>query len=187
MGTAGSPLRAVFLDRDGVLNDLVDRGPEFRALGLPVRWTAPFSRSELRIRHNVRDALWLVGEKGYRRILVTNQPDVAAGRIDADEFRLMMDEVLSLPLDDVFVCMHAPGDGCSCRKPAPGMILAACAKHGINPRRSYMVGDSESDIQAGRAAGTKTMLVSSNVYVMTAADRRVMNFMEAAQLIPRRA
>lgn len=183
MQTNDGSLKAVFLDRDGVLNDLVDRGKGNRINGRPIRWTAPFNRRELRIKPNAYDALQLIEQKGYLRILVTNQPDVAEGRIEPAEFAAMMEVVRRLPLDDVFVCTHAADTGCACRKPAPGMIIEACKKHGINSRRSYMVGDNESDIVAGKAVRAKTILVTPYVYATTGANCRVMSLMEAAQII----
>lgn len=176
--------KAVFLDRDGVLNDLVDRGDGFMLGGKPFRWTAPFNRKELHLKPNALDALSLIEQKGYLRIMVTNQPDVATGHIEPAEFELMMDVFRTLPIDDIYVCRHAPGAGCACRKPSPKMIIDACGKHQINPALSYMVGDSESDVAAGRAAGTHTILVSPYVYTTTGAGHRVLNIMEAAQFIP---
>ncbi len=176
--------KAVYLDRDGVLNDLVDRGEGFTIDGERFRWTAPFTRAEVCLKPRVREALELMGQKGYLRILVTNQPDVAGGRIAPDEFERIMQIFRELPLDDLFVCLHRPQDGCACRKPNPGMLLDARDRHEIDLTRSYLVGDQESDIQAGRFVHVKTMLVARARYVVTQADHRVFDVVEAALLLP---
>ncbi len=152
--------------------------------GKPFRWTAPFHRRELRMKPQVDEALRIIEGKGYLRIIVTNQPDVATKNIDLDEFVLMMRYFECLNLTDILVCLHAPGGGCACRKPSPGMLLEAGQRHGIDFSRSYMIGDSETDIEAGKAAGTKTILVTPHLDAVTGAGHRVMNLMEAAALLP---
>ena len=154
--------KTVFLDRDGVLNDLVDRGDSFRFDGEIIRWTAPFNLNELRFKSYVREALELIQRKGYLRILVTNQPDLATGQLQSEAFEEMMAVVRGLPLTDVYVCPHHPKKGCSCRKPAPGMLLTAKDVHGIDMSKSYMIGDMETDVMAGRAAGVQTILVTKD-------------------------
>ncbi len=177
-------IKAAFIDRDGVLNHLVDRGDGFRPNGVPIRWTAPFNLLELNFKPGVREALEIIGRKGYLRILVTNQPDVATGHIDSSEFARMMARVGELPLDDVYVCTHRPDGDCACRKPAPGMLIAAQKKHGIDMSCSFMIGDMESDIRAGRAAGVRTVLVTDTLSVETSADHQVSDIMRAALLLP---
>ncbi|MFA5185971.1 MAG: HAD-IIIA family hydrolase [Patescibacteria group bacterium] len=176
--------KAAFIDRDGVLNYLVDRGECFLLGGKPFRWTAPFTLRELRLKSNVRKALEVIGQKGYLRILVTNQPDVATGHILPDEFERMMMAFRELPLNDLYVCKHRPDDGCMCRKPAPGMLLAAQTSHGIDMARSFMIGDMETDVLAGKAAGVRTMRVTDGLEVETSADHRVRDILEAALLLP---
>jgi len=180
----GHSNKAAFIDRDGVLNDLVDRGAGFYLGGKPFRWTAPFKRRELRLKPDIREALELIERKGYLRILVTNQPDVATGHIPPDEFERMMAIFRGLPLNSLYVCMHSPKAGCACRKPAPGMLLAARDAHAVDMSRSYMIGDMETDVIAGQAAGVRTVLVTNEVTVATAAHHRVLNIMEAALLLP---
>lgn len=176
---------AAFIDRDGVLNEPVDRGPDNMVGGKRKRWTIPYRHSELRFKPSIHDALELLRQKGYLRIVVSNQSSLALGLIEQSEFDRMQEATRSLPVDDVFVCTHLPDAGCNCRKPAPGMLFQAGRTYGIDFSRSFMVGDHETDIQAGKAAGTKTILVTSHVYVTSGADRRVMSLMEAAEFIPR--
>jgi D-glycero-D-manno-heptose 1,7-bisphosphate phosphatase len=95
-------------------------------------------------------------------IVVTNQPDVARGRVSRDEIEAIHTGLRAeLPLDDIRVCYHDDADGCACRKPAPGMLYAAAVAHDITLARSYLVGDRWRDIAAGRRAGCRTILVES--------------------------
>lgn len=177
--------KAAFFDRDGVLNDLVERGPDFRlGNGKPCPRTAPFTRKELRLKLGVDQALEIAGAKGYLRVMVTNQPDVATGNMCRHDFEEIMDVFRALPLDHRYACMHHPRDACACRKPKPGMLLTAAAVHGIDLAASYMIGDLDTDMQAGRAAGTRTILVNPDPEYVTEADHRVRFIIEAAKLLP---
>ncbi|OGL97890.1 hypothetical protein A2318_04435 [Candidatus Uhrbacteria bacterium RIFOXYB2_FULL_45_11] len=175
--------KAVFIDRDGVLNELVDRGEGFCLGGKPIRYTAPFTMQELRLKPDVQIALELIAKKGYQRILVTNQPDIKAGRINPTEFEQMMDLFRALPLNAVYVCKHLPNDGCNCRKPLPGMLLNARDEQFVDMHNSFMIGDLETDVQAGQAAGVRTIRLC-NEMEPTNANHRVLNIMEAAKLLP---
>ncbi len=141
----GAGRRAVFLDRDGVLNEVVLRdGRPGSPAGLP----------EVRIPVGVPEALHRLREAGFVLICVTNQPEVARGRqrqgtVEAINRAL----AAALPIDDFFVCYHDDEDDCQCRKPRPGLLLAAAARHGIDLRKSVMVGDRWRDIDAGHRAG----------------------------------
>jgi len=147
--------RAVFLDRDGVLNPGVTRD------GRP--W-APFSLAELAILPGVPEALARLRAAGFQLIVVTNQPDVARGnatKAGVESIHGYMRQ--HLPLDDIFVCYHDDQDACCCRKPLPGMIYAAAFPREIVLGRSFMIGDRWRDIGAGKAAGCRTVLVNAMV------------------------
>jgi D-glycero-D-manno-heptose 1,7-bisphosphate phosphatase len=143
--------RAVFLDRDGVLNRA------FVVEGVP---HPPTSVAELEILPGVAESLTALSQAGFRLIVVTNQPDIARGRQSFDGVN-RLNTVLraQLQIDDVYVCPHDDQDGCDCRKPRPGMLLCAAQEHGIDLGHSVMVGDRDRDIQAGRAAGCRTVYV----------------------------
>lgn len=148
---SGPLARAVFLDRDGVLNEPVIRD------GKP---HPPASEAELRIVPDAAVALHRLKARGLRLIVVTNQPDVARGAqtsaaVDAIHQRLRTE----LPLDDILCCLHDDRDRCACRKPLPGLILEAAKRHGIDPRRSFLVGDRWRDIDAGYRAGCRTVWI----------------------------
>ncbi len=157
--TAARLSRAVFLDRDGVINEIVDRGDNFSAKGKKVRFTAPFSYGEFKIKQGVKEVLEELKHLGFIRIIVTNQPDLTYGFLPKAEHERITKDVLSLPVEDVFVCPHGREDGCQCKKPKPGMLLEAAGKWSIDLWRSYMIGDTENDILAGKLAGCKTILI----------------------------
>lgn len=140
--------RAVFLDRDGVLNQIVLRN------GKPY---PPGSAEEIRILPGVPEALQSLRENGFLLYVVTNQPDVARGRQSVAEVeRIHAFLAQNLPLDGFYVCYHDDNDQCSCRKPRPGLVLAAAREHSIDLQSSYMVGDRWRDIEAGHRAGCRT-------------------------------
>jgi len=108
----------------------------------------------------VPEACGRLQEGGFALIVVTNQPDVARGRLSREDVEAIHDLLRRrLPLDDVRVCYHDDTDGCECRKPKPGMLLEAARDFGIDPERSYMVGDRWRDIEAGRRAGCRTVFI----------------------------
>jgi D-glycero-D-manno-heptose 1,7-bisphosphate phosphatase len=143
--------RAVFLDRDGVLNSAVVRG------GKP---HPPIDVSELRLCDGVPGALEELRAAGFLLIVVTNQPDVARGTMERSRVEDIHETLRKLlPLDDIRVCYHDDADRCECRKPRPGMILDAAREWDIDTRWSFMVGDRWRDVDAGRNAGCTTILV----------------------------
>lgn len=148
---ARPPRPAVFLDRDGVLNEAIIRD------GKPY---PPRDLTELVIVHGVRAALGELKREGFLLVLVTNQPDVARGkanRADVDKINAQLAAIL--PLDGIEVCEHDDEDQCDCRKPKPGMILRAREEFGVDLARSFMVGDRWRDIEAGGRAGCRTVLI----------------------------
>ena len=143
--------RAVFLDRDGVLNRSIVRN------GVPC---APRSLEEMEIYPEAAAALEALKRAGFLLICVSNQPDVARGTLQPAEAAAMEDKLrATLPLDDVLVCPHDEPDGCDCRKPRPGLLRRAAERHGIDCRQSWMVGDRWRDVDAGAAAGCRTIYV----------------------------
>jgi D-glycero-D-manno-heptose 1,7-bisphosphate phosphatase len=143
--------RAVFLDRDGVLN---------RAYVRDGKSYPPGTLEQLEVLPGVAEALRKLRAAGFLNVVVTNQPDVATGRqrievVEAMHARLLQE----LPIDAVKVCYHSDADGCACRKPKPGMLLEAAAEFGIRLSDSCMVGDRWRDVAAAQAAGCKAYFV----------------------------
>jgi D-glycero-D-manno-heptose 1,7-bisphosphate phosphatase len=143
--------RAVFLDRDGVINRAVVRD------GKPF---PPASVDAVAIFEDVEYALSRLRQHGFLLIAVTNQPDVRRGTVSREHVEAINDLLLSrLPIEDFFVCYHDDIDRCDCRKPLPGLLLQAASKYMVDLRASFMVGDRWRDIDAGVAAGCQTILV----------------------------
>jgi D-glycero-D-manno-heptose 1,7-bisphosphate phosphatase len=170
--------RAVFFDRDGVINELVDRGEDLIIAGERAERTAPWIIEELRIHEGAADVIASVQALGYLAIIVTNQPDMYYGFMEAHAFKAIMDAVRGLGFNDAFACTHGYGEGCACRKPAPGMLYEAIAKWGIDPRASYMVGDMESDLIAAQAAGVTPILIERPYNGHIHAERRIKDLRE---------
>jgi D-glycero-D-manno-heptose 1,7-bisphosphate phosphatase len=143
--------RAVFLDRDGVINRAIVRQ------GKPY---PPANIAEVEILPGVDEALGALHDAGYMLIVVTNQPDVARGITSmavVEQINLYLAEYL--PIDEFRTCYHDSGDGCTCRKPMPGSLIDAAKQYGFNLSESYMVGDRWRDIEAGERAGCKTIFI----------------------------
>jgi D-sedoheptulose 7-phosphate isomerase len=177
---AGEKRRAVFLDRDGVINRAFVRD------GKPF---PPPTPQELEIIPGVPEALRDLKSHGYELLVVTNQPDVGRGRQSRQALDTIHQALLaSLPLDDIVVCCHTDQDNCDCRKPLPGMLLEAARRHRIDLSASFMVGDRWRDIEAGYNAGCKTILIDYG-YSERPPDRvpdlRVGSLREAADWIIR--
>lgn len=141
---------AIFLDRDGTLN--VSRGY--------VNHEARFVLFPFAV-----DAVKLIRSQGYLAVIITNQSGVGRGLYAESLVGRVHDELASIldaagtRLDGVYYCPHDPSEGCPCRKPAPGMLVRAQRELDIDLSRSYMIGDTYSDLRAGWAAGTRTGLV----------------------------
>lgn len=154
MAAVQPPLRpAVFLDRDGVINRTFVRD----GVSVP-----PATLDAFEFLPGVREAAFELHAAGFALVVVTNQPDVARGS-QSQELVEAMNQIVRdhLPVLDVYACYHDTGDGCSCRKPLPGMLLAAAGRWQLDLGASYMVGDRWSDIIAGQAAGCRTLLVQT--------------------------
>lgn len=143
--------RAVFFDRDGVLVEATVRdGRPFPPAGL----------QDIALVQGARDSVARLRDAGFVAICVTNQPDVARGSLDAASAFEMNKFVLeALGLDDLIACFHDDRDGCPCRKPLPGMLIQGAARWSVALEESFMVGDRWRDIDAGAAAGCRTVLV----------------------------
>ena len=144
--------RAIFLDRDGVINRAIVRD------GKP---HPPTSLAELEILPGVQEALQKLRDANYLLIVVTNQPDVARGsakREDIEQINAFLSS--QLPIDDFKTCYHDNEDKCNCRKPLPGALLEAAQERNIDLSKSFMVGDRWRDIEAGVSAGCKTFFIN---------------------------
>jgi len=167
--------RCVFFDRDGIVN-------RYQGEGYVENW------GEFELLPGFPDALRFVQSAGYEAVIVTNQRGVALGVMSQeaveDIHQRLVDVLRStygLELLDILYCPHHEGT-CECRKPRPGMLLEAAAKHGIDLQLSWMIGDSERDIEAGKRAGCRCILVGGTDGD-TAADHRIADMAELRDLL----
>jgi D-glycero-D-manno-heptose 1,7-bisphosphate phosphatase len=156
---------AAFIDRDGVINELI---PD----PLTGRPESPLRVVDVALVPGAADGLRRLASAGWRLVGVSNQPAAAKGLISLAALRAIQARVVELlaaegaAFDDIRICLHHP-DGivpaltgaCQCRKPAPGMLLAATDDLQLDLARSWMVGDTDGDVLAGRAAGCRTVLI----------------------------
>ncbi len=173
-----APRSAVFLDKDGTL--VVD---------------VPNNIDPLRIRlgPGATEGLALLHRAGFQLVVVTNQPGVAYGLFEESALAAVRSSIVELlkpvPIAGFYYCPHGPADGCVCRKPEPGMLRRAAAELGIDLRRSWMIGDILNDIEAGRRAGCRTVLIDNGNETewATGPNRephyQVPSLIEAAQVI----
>ncbi len=159
--------KAVFLDRDGTINEYVG-----------------FLRNidEFSLIPGIADTIKQINKSGYLAIVVTNQPVIARGEVTWEELSEIHNKMETLLgehgayIDDIFICPHHPDKGfegerveykieCDCRKPKAGMLLKAAGKYNIDLENSFMIGDSEADMLAGKAAGCKTYIFGEDGYV----------------------
>lgn len=170
--------RAAFLDRDGVINQ---KSPEGQYVT---------SCDQFRFLPGVEEAIALLNRAGYIVIIVTNQRCVAKGLLTVQRLELMhkwMRRKLAnagAVIAAVYYCPHEKEPPCGCRKPAPGMLLAAADAHDIDLRASWMIGDSDADIEAGRGANCKTArILTADEVQTTGADVFASSLFNAAHKI----
>jgi D-glycero-D-manno-heptose 1,7-bisphosphate phosphatase len=146
--------KAVFLDRDGVIN---------KAVVVDGKPFPPASVKELEIIEGVERGIEALKTAGYKVFVVTNQPDVARGKTSEaiiQEMNVYLKNMLKI--DEISCCFHDEADHCSCRKPKPGMILDLSAKWNIDLSGSFLIGDRWRDILAAKNAGVKSILIDYN-------------------------
>lgn len=167
--------QAVFLDRDGVINQVVMRNGEPNS---------PRTREEFVLNEDAADAVHLLKLSGFLTIIVTNQPDIARGKLRREDLDWMLDQVRQCcRVDDVLVCPHDDGDACTCRKPLPGMILSGAQKWGIDLGKSFMIGDTWKDRDAASAAGCRFILIDASYNQNLECDLRVVDLKDAVKII----
>lgn len=150
--------KAVFLDRDGVIIRSILRN------GKP---HAPTTLADFALLPDVETAVRDLADAGFLIFVVTNQPDIGNGLVAPEIVEQMHKELMqTLPIKKIYMCPHSQKEGCTCRKPKPGMLLTAKEEFGIDMAASFMVGDRYSDVLAGIAAGCAPVFID-NDYVET--------------------
>jgi len=148
--------KAIFLDRDGVINH-------------PKRHYYVYRIKDLIINKGIYEALKYFQKKGYLLIIITNQGGISKGKYSKDNVDLLHDHMLDLfkkegiSITDIYYCPHhTVNEECLCRKPKPLMLEKAIARYKIDKKSSWFIGDKESDIEAGRSAGVNTLKIRKN-------------------------
>ena len=150
-GIVSGVRKALFLDRDGVIN---------RSLVRDGRAFAPVHAQDLEILPGVPAALSRTRSAGFLNVVVTNQPDISTGRQSSAVLAQMHQRLArELSIDDIRVCVHTDADSCACRKPRPGMLLEAARDLSIDLAASFVIGDRWCDIAAGQRAGCKCFFI----------------------------
>ncbi|MDO8492259.1 MAG: HAD-IIIA family hydrolase, partial [bacterium] len=159
------PRKVIFLDRDGVINkkppkaDYVKKWEEFEFL--------PGSTEAIRT----------LNENGYEIFIISNQPGIARGMMSREDLDFIHQNMIKelrgggANIGDIYCCLHGWNDGCECRKPKPGLLFQAAREHHIDLTKAIFIGDDSRDIEAGIAAGCKTVLVSSNSSLLDVVKR----------------
>jgi D-glycero-D-manno-heptose 1,7-bisphosphate phosphatase len=169
------PRPAVFLDRDGVVNEVVFRDD---------RPASPRSLAEFVWAEGIQDAVKQLKMAGLPVFIVTNQPDVARGKLDPAVLTQIAQKLYqTLAIDDIRVCPHDDRDDCTCRKPKPGMLISLAAQWHLDLNRSFLIGDSWKDSAAGQQAGCCTILLDRPYNQEAESDYRVDSLQAAIRLI----
>ena len=185
--------KAAFLDRDGVLNELVPNP----ATG---EYEPPHSPDDLIIFPDVIESLRILQDAGIELFLISNQPDYAKGKTTLENLKAVhakLDRIVrseGIRFREYYYCYHHPQGKvpeysfeCECRKPKPFFILMAAKRYSIDLSKSWMIGDRDSDIECGKAAGTKTIMIenpqSLKYRTSNQPDFTVANLIDALQII----
>ena len=181
----------VLLDRDGVINAMLWINGEL---------DSPLAVEHVALLPRVGEAIRRLNQRAIPVAIVSNQPVIAKGKTSPETLRAITHRILDLlgrdgaAVDGVYYCLHHPLTKvdalravCECRKPAPGLLRRACADLNLDPGRSFMVGDRETDVMAGRSAGTRTVLIadapSAGETATCAADRVAPDLFAAVEWI----
>ena len=143
--------KTVFLDRDGVLNDAIVRH------GKPF---APNSHKEFNIPQKSISTIKKIKSMGFLTIVVTNQPDIATGKLNPNIVESFHKKLIKImPIDEILVCPHLDNENCLCRKPKPGLIHQAVQKYSIDLESSFLIGDRWRDVDCAANAGLKSIFI----------------------------
>jgi D-glycero-D-manno-heptose 1,7-bisphosphate phosphatase len=167
--------KAAFFDRDGVINKVIykDGRPE-----------SPRTLDDFILNDGIKETVRALKGHGFRIIVVSNQPDVARGRITQGILDLMTQRMQwDIHVDEVCICPHDDHHQCSCRKPKPGMLMEAASRWKVDLSSSFMIGDTWKDMEAGKAAGCKTILLDAPYNKDVSCDCRAKSLLEAVGFI----
>ena len=167
--------KAVFFDRDGVLNHLVQRDDSFYS---------PQKLEDFHIVDEAKEVVNLIKEMGFLTVVVSNQPDISRGKLKQSELYKMTDKLFEkLNIDDIFYCTHDDNNDTGCRKPAPGLFYTAQKKYNIDFNKSFMIGDTWKDSEAAKNAGISMILLDKDYNQDLENVTRVNSLSEVVSLI----
>ena len=169
--------KAVFLDRDGIINHIVFH----RGINKP---SSPWNLEEFKLKDGVENPLKKLKELGFLLFIISNQPDIARGNVKkgtTEKINKILYE--KFPIKEIRICPHDDKDNCNCRKPKPGMILDLKEKYDIDLKKSYVIGDSWKDMKIGENAGVKSILIDKKYNKKTLSRYRVDSLESAVDLI----
>lgn len=170
--------KAVFFDRDGAV---------LKAVVMDGRPRPPHSIAEYQALSGVmpgaQEAVEKVKAAGFLVFLISNQPDIAYGVISKEEWLWIQDQIKDIPFDDVFICFHRRDDHCDCMKPKPGKLFEAAKKWNIDLTQSFLVGDTEDDVAAAKAAGCRSILVDAPYNTSVACDIRIVSLADLSDIV----
>ncbi len=168
--------KAVFLDRDGVINEVVFHGSE--------KPSSPWKYEEFKLIQGIEKPLDELSSMGFYLFIVSNQPDISRGYIEAGTTEKINEIICKrLPIRDIVTCPHDDHHDCACRKPKPGMLIDLSGKWNIDMKKSFLIGDNWKDMDAGKAAGCTTVLIDKTYNYKVEADYRVHDLEAAINII----
>lgn len=163
------PKKVIFLDRDGVINKKTPKAEYVKS------W------NEFEFFPDSIDAMRLLSQHGYKIFIITNQAGIARGHMTENDLKVIHSnlerelEKENVKIEGVYYCPHGWNDGCECRKPKPGMFFQAAREHDLDLSKSAFIGDDERDLQAGNAAGCRTLLVDSELSLLKIVKEKILN------------
>lgn len=167
--------KAVFFDRDGVLNHLVQRDGSYYS---------PKKFEDFRIVNEAKEVVNRVQAMGFLAIVISNQPDISRGKLKQSELDKMTDLLFKkLNVDDIFYCTHDDNNDTGCRKPAPGLFYRAQEKYNIDFSLSFMIGDTWKDVEAAKNAGIFMILLNKKYNKELIVNYTANNLLETISII----
>ena len=166
--------KAVFFDRDGVLNHLINRDGSYYS---------PQKFEDFKLVEGAKHIVSHVQNMGYLAIVISNQPDISRSKLKQSELDKMTTTLYDkLRLDDVFYCIHDDNNDTGCRKPAPGLFYLAQKKYDIDLNKSFMIGDTWKDVEAAKNAGISMILIRSDYNKKIIVKNEVQSLVEVVSL-----
>lgn len=163
------PKKVIFLDRDGVINKKAPKAEYVKS------W------DEFEFLPGSKDAIKLLSQHGYKIFIITNQAGIARGVMTEDDLKTIHSNLKSefekenVKIEDIYYCPHGWDDGCECRKPKPGMFFRVAREHDLDLSKSIFIGDDKRDLEAGNAAGCRTLLVNSELSLLEIVKENIIN------------